>query len=266
MTDGAGRRARPLQGRAILVTRPRSQAGFLAQRIHEAGGEALLMPTLEIEPIDASPELERVLSRIADCVLAVFVSGNAVRCGWPRIEARGGWPAGLRAAAVGRGTAQALRAHGVREVIVPDGDADSEALLALPQLRDVRGWRVIVFRGVGGREQLAQALRARGAQVEYAECYRRSKPADAPTAALGRLRAGTLHAITATSGEGLSNLLELLGDAAPLALPVPVFAMHAHIGERARALGFAQVVVTQSGDEGLLRGMMMFFSGPAASG
>jgi uroporphyrinogen-III synthase len=266
MADDARRRALPLQGRAILVTRPRAQAGLLAQRIHEAGGEALLMPTLEIEPIEASPELDRVLSRIDDAALAVFVSANAVRCGWPLIETRGGWPTGVRAAAVGRGTAQALRAHGVAVIIAPEGDGDSEALLALPQLREVGGWRVIVFRGVGGRELLAQALRARGAEVEYAECYRRAKPADAPAAVLGRLREGTLHAITATSGEGLANLLDLLGDAASRALSVPVFAMHARIGERARDLGFAQVVVTQSGDEGLLRGMMMFFSGPAASG
>jgi uroporphyrinogen-III synthase len=58
----------------------------------------------------------------------------------------------------------------------------------------------------------------------------------------------------------------MLGDAAALVLAVPVFAMHARVGERARALGFSQVVVTQTSDEGLLRGMMLFFSGPAAGG
>jgi uroporphyrinogen-III synthase len=266
MTDGARRRALPLQGRAILVTRPRAQAGLLAQRIHEAGGEALLMPTLEIEPIEGAPELGRIVSRLADCALAVFVSANAVRCGWPLIEAHGGWPAGLRAAAVGRGTEQALHAHGLRDVIVPAGNGDSESLLAMPELREVRGWRIVVFRGVGGRELLAQALRARGADVEYVECYRRAKPGAVPPALLARLRTGTLHAITGTSGEGLANLLESLGEAAPLALSIPVFAIHPRIAERARALGFAQAVVTQSGDEGLLRGMMLFFSGPAASG
>jgi uroporphyrinogen-III synthase len=260
------RRALPLQGRAVLVTRPRAQAGLLAQRIHEAGGEALVMPTLEIEPVEAAPQLARAVSRLRQCALAVFVSANAVRCGWPLVEAGGGWPAGLRAAAVGRGTEHALRAQGVTDVIVPAGDGDSEALLAMPELREVRGSRIVVFRGVGGRELLAQTLRARGADVEYLECYRRARPGAAPPEVLARLRAGALHAITATSGEGLANLLELLGDAAPLALAVPVFAIHPRIAERARALGFAQAVVTQSGDEGLLRGMMVFFSGPAASG
>ena len=82
------------------------------------------------------------------------------------------------------------------------------------------------------------------------------------------LPSGTARAdgITATSAEGLGNLLELVGEAAPKVRDVPVFAMHARIGDAARALGFRQVVVTDSGDEGLLRGMMMFFSGPAAGG
>jgi uroporphyrinogen-III synthase len=265
MTDGKPRRAAPLAGRAILVTRPRAQAGALAKRIQEAGGEALILPTVEIEPLGLSPELAQVLAQLPRCDLAVFVSGNAVRCGWPLIAGAGGWPRGLRAAAVGRSTAEELRALGVQEVLAPEEGGDSEALLRLLEGQDMAGRKVVVFRGQGGRELLADALRARGAEVAYAECYRRIKPAAPSQPVLDRIRAGALDAITATSAQGLINLLALLGDASA-ARGVPVFAIHPRIGAAAQSAGFRQVVVTDSGDEGLLRGIIIFFSGPAAGG
>jgi uroporphyrinogen-III synthase len=265
MSDAKPRRIAPLAGRVILVTRPRGQAAALAKQIQEAGGQALILPTVEIEPLGPSAERAAALARLPRCDLAVFVSGNAVRCGWPLIAGAGGWPQGLRAAAVGRRTAEDLRAHGVREVLVPEGGDDSEALLRLPELQDMAGREVVVFRGQGGRELLADALRARGAKVAYVECYRRIKPHTSPQPVLDRIRAGALDAITATSAQGLSNLLDLLGDAGAVR-SVPIFAMHPRIGAAAQALGFQQVVVTESGDEGLLRGMMLFFSGPAAGG
>lgn len=231
--------------------------------IQQAGAEALLLPAVEIEPLGPSPELSAVLARLPQCDLAVFVSGNAVRCGWSLIAGAGGWPPGLTAAAVGQATAEALRALGVQQVLAPEEGGDSEALLRLPQLQALSGREVMVFRGVGGREHLAEGLRARGATVRYAECYRRIKPTGASQAVLERIRSGALDAITATSGQGLSNLLDLVGAADSLR-SVPLFAMHPRIGEAARALGFKQVVVTDSGDAGLLRGMMTFFSGPAA--
>jgi uroporphyrinogen-III synthase len=265
MTDCKPRRTAPLAGRVILVTRPRAQAAGLAKRIQEAGGEALILPTVQIEALGTSPELTRALAQLPRCNLAVFVSGNAVRCGWPLIAGAGGWPQGLRAAAVGRGTAEDLRARGVQEVLAPEQGGDSEALLRLLESEDLVGRKVIVFRGQGGRELLADALRARGAEVAYVECYRRIKPAMPSQPLLDRIRAGALDAITATSAEGLSNLLDLLGEPGAVR-SVPVFAMHPRIGATARSIGFRQVVVTDSGDEGLLRGIIIFFSGPAAGG
>jgi uroporphyrinogen-III synthase len=97
---------------------------------------------------------------------------------------RSGYPACRHQVfAVGPGTARALQAHGLDSIITPDGQ-DSEALLALPQLADVAGKRVVIVRGVGGRALLADTLRARGAQVDFMECYRRMRPrADAGAAA-----------------------------------------------------------------------------------
>jgi len=170
----------------------------------------------------------------------------------------------LRAAAVGGGTAAALRARGIEQVLVPPVGGDSESLLALPAMQQVSGQRVLVFRGVGGREQLADTLRARGAHVEYVECYRRVRTQADPEPLRARLRRGELDAITAASGEALANLLELTGaELAPKLVALPVFVTHANIGQAARRLGFRCVQVTPASDDGLLQGMMAFFAAPA---
>jgi len=73
------------------------------------------------------------------------------------------------------GTASALEERGFRAVIAPSGEADSEALAELPELQDLKGRSVVIF-AAGGREWLRTRLEARGARVEYAECYRRARP------------------------------------------------------------------------------------------
>ncbi|WP_296815495.1 uroporphyrinogen-III synthase [Thiobacillus sp.] len=65
--------------------------------------------------------------------------------------------------------------QGVEDVVTPDGQ-DSEAVLALPQLQAVAGRQVVIVRGVGGRALMADTLRARGADVHFMECYRRTCP------------------------------------------------------------------------------------------
>ena len=64
----------------------------------------------------------------------------------------------------------------------------------------------MIFRGEGGREELGEALRARGAEVTYAECYRRAAPATGAAGLSEVLSEGRAHALTLTSSEGLDNL------------------------------------------------------------
>ena len=78
------------------------------------------------------------------------------------------WPAGLIAFAPGPGTAEALADAGIANVRIPATTFDSDGLLALPELASTsQGKRVLIFRGDGGREQLGDTLRARGAEVDY---------------------------------------------------------------------------------------------------
>lgn len=247
-----------LAGRTVLVTRPVHQATALVQRVEAAGGEAFMFPALAIEPV-APEHLTDALAWLAGTDIAIFISPNAAQFGMAAIQARGGLSDALQVFAVGPGTARALAAQGVDGVITPDGQ-DSEALLALPQLQAVAGRRVLIVRGVGGRPLVADTLRARGANVQFLECYRRTCPHADAAPLVARWQAGGIDAVTVASAETLHNLAVMLGEpGAPLLAVTPLFAPHEKIAEAARRFGIAHVVATQGGDAGLLDGLVNWF-------
>jgi len=245
----------PLAGRTVLVTRPAHQAAALVQLIEAAGGVALAFPALAVEAVDAS-QLTGALTHLAAADMVIFISPNAAQFGMAAI---GALPATLQVFAVGPGTARALAAHGVTDVITPDGQ-DSEALLALPVLQDVAGKRVVIVRGVGGRPLLADTLGARGAQVHYLECYRRVCPQADAAPLRARWQAGGIDAVTVASAETLHNLAALLGETGtPLLASTPLFAPHEKIAAAARRFGIASVIATPGGDAGLVAGLINWF-------
>lgn len=251
----------PLQGTGVVVTRPADQARQLARMIAAAGGEAILFPALEIlDAADLRP-LHALIGRLDEFDCAIFISPTAVSKAMNLIHARRELPPQLAIAAIGKGSRRELERCGVKQVLAPLQQFDSEGLLALPQFQDMRGKRVVIFRGEGGRELLGDTLRARGAQVEYAECYRRGKPGLDAAPLLHRWARGEIHAVTVTSGESLHNLFELLGKLGQQWLKkTPLFVPHPRIAETARGLGVEQVVVTAPGDEGLLTDLIAWQS------
>jgi uroporphyrinogen-III synthase len=250
-----------LSGRCIVLTRPHEHAAGLADRIRAAGGEPLVFPAIEILPPEDSDALARVIARLEDFQLAIFISRTAAAKGHAAVTARRGWPKDLRVAAVGAGTAATLRRLGFDAVIAPGGQADSEALAALPELQDLRGKSVVVFRGQGGREWLRAALETRGARVDYAECYRRMRPAADTGPLLARWQRGEITAVSITSAEGLTNFLDMLGPAGKDCLcATPVFVPHPRVAEAAARLGLREVIVAGSGDEQTVASMAAFFA------
>ena len=250
-----------LGGRGILVTRPAARAAHLADCIRRAGGDPVLFPTLEIVSIleNSSFFIEDIENNIINSNLLIFVSPTAVEHGLAPFRAC--WPAGLVVAAVGAGTARLLRERGVTAVLAPAQGGDSEALAALPELQRVAGKRIVIVRGQGGREWLAGTLRARGAQVDYLECYRRVCPDTDADALVARWSAGGVAAVTMTSRQALDNLFAILpARARALAQATPLFAVHARIAEHARALGVAKIVTTGSGDAAIVSGLQSFFA------
>lgn len=249
-----------LQGRRILVTRPAAQAGELARMIRAHGGEAVLFPLLEIGPAtDAQPLLQAIV-RLDEYRIALFVSPNAVTFSVPHILARRNWPAELRVAAIGPSTTAELGALGLAQVLAPAQRFDSEALLALPefQAEQVAGTRVLILRGNGGRDLLAETLRQRGAQVDCVTCYQRSSPAELGPL-LSLLRSASLDALTISSSEGLRTLVDRL-DAGALErwCRLPLFVPHQRIAEIAARLGVRRVVLTPPVDAGILEGLCAY--------
>ena len=253
-----------LAGRGVLITRPREQASRLAELVQAAGGDARLFPTLEILDAPHPATLNAVFDRLEEFDLAVFVSPSAVQKALTLARVRRGdrpWPARLAVAAIGRGSRRALEGQGMNGIIAPDARADSESLLALPQLGDVAGKRVVIFRGDAGRELLGDTLLARGAQVVYAECYRRARPLADTGPLLDAWGRGKVHAVTVASGEALSNLYDMLGAPGQSRLrSTPLFVAHQRIAAQAGRLGVAQALVAGPGDEDMLAALVAYFS------
>jgi uroporphyrinogen-III synthase len=253
--------AGPLSGRGIVVTRPREHAPVLAERIRMAGGDPILFPTIEILPPENAAAVSSLVARLDGFQLAIFVSPTAAMRGDAMVVANRKWPESLRVAAVGMGTAGALEELGFHSVIAPSGQADSEALAELPELQDLHGRSVVIFRGQGGREWLRTKLEARGARVEYAECYRRARPEADAGSLLARWQRGGVDAVSITSTEGLVNFFEMLGPTGRGYLQAtPVFVPHPRIAHAARELGVREIVVTGQGDDRTATEIAAFFA------
>jgi uroporphyrinogen III methyltransferase/synthase len=155
----------PLAGVTVVVTRARAQASELAARLRTLGARALETPAIRIAPTsDALPSL-------AGFDLICLTSANGVQQLFERLAARGEDAralAGARVAAIGPGTARALREHGVIADIVPERFV-AEGLI--DALAEVAVSRVLIARAAGARDVLPDALAARGAQVEVVSLY-----------------------------------------------------------------------------------------------
>lgn len=250
-----------LAGRSIVVTRPAAQARQLAGLIRAAGGIPVLFPVLEILDSGDLRPLHALIDRLEEFDLAIFISPSAVNKAMNLITARRQLPPGLSIAAIGRGSARELKHFGVGEVIAPARKFDSEALLELPELTEIAGKRVVIFRGDGGRELLGDTLVARGAVLEYAECYRRGKPNSNAAPLLKAWARNELHAIVVTSSEGLHNLFDMVGKLGQSWLrKTPLFVTHARIAATARELGLAAVIEAGPGDAELAEGLVRYFT------
>ena len=253
----------PLAGKRILVTRPRELADALAALIREVGGEPILFPAIEISDVADRTAFYGIADRLEGFDLAIFISPTAVHRALDLLRShRKGraWPARLQVAAIGRGTARELERSGFAGVLAPPAEADSEALLALPGLTTLAGTQIVVFRGQGGRELLGDTLAARGARVEYAECYRRIRPAQEVSAPAPAWARRALDAVTVSSSEGLANLDALLRAwRRDWLRESPLFVPHSRIAAQAARLGARETVVAGPADREIALGLVAYF-------
>jgi uroporphyrinogen-III synthase len=230
----------------LLVTRPQPQADQWAGALRERGIDAFALPLISIGPPPDAAAVHAAWHTLDGAALAVFVSPNAVERFFAQRPPEASWPAGLPAATPGPGSARVLRDAGVDRVVEPAGDGglfDSEAMW-----RELSPWpwlgaRVLVVRGDGGREWLADQLRARGADVCFVQAYVRAVPLLAPherDLLADAAVAPEQHAWHFSSSQAIDHLVQL----APTAdwSRARAVATHPRIAARARAAGFAQVL------------------------
>ncbi|MBE9516412.1 MAG: uroporphyrinogen-III synthase [Proteobacteria bacterium] len=234
---------KPLAGARILVTRPAHQAGPLTEAIEQAGGQARLFPALAIGPKPLSEPERQQLHELDQVDTAFFISPNAVHHAFDTINKEGlTLPANIRLACVGAGSEQALAKHGYTNVIRPEHSFTSEGLLSRPEFSDMQGKRVLIFRGNGGRELLKQTLEARGARVNYIECYQRMLPDEDPAPLNQMITGDELDAVSVTSSDALRNLLQLTrDDLHPRLKNLPVFVVSPRMAKVAAELGFDHI-------------------------
>lgn len=245
----------------VLVTRPARQADGLCRLLEEAGYSAIQLATIEIREPDALEPLQSLAESLQNYDLAVFISVNAVTRGLDYILARRDWPQQVKIASVGASSAAALREHGLVADLVPVHQYNSEALLALDELQDMRGKRVVILRGNGGREHLRDTLRARGAEVDYVEVYRRVCPATDSQLMRSLLQPGALDVITVTSNETLQNLFSMAGGRGqPQLRALPLVVASERQAQLAQELGFehAAVVAKNAADAALVEAVKRF--------
>jgi len=205
--------AGPLSGASVVITRPAATARALQQRVRVLGGAVVSLPGTVLRATSA-PAMKAELRAAQDADVAIFVSPSAVRFAFALRRSLRFAPR-TRVCAVGEATRRALRRHGVRQVSAPPADRqDSEGLLALPELRALRGKRVVIVGAPGGRELLAQTLRARRAKVQEVHVYERRPPRFSRRQLAGLEQAAAPLLILVSSAEVLDNLREHL----PLAL------------------------------------------------
>lgn len=187
----------------FLITRPAGKADNLLQRLDELAVAYHYQPVITTQSVQLKPHDLQMLQQAEWIIL---VSLSAVHALEQQLD-----PAQLTAplVAVGETTATALQRWTGRRVIVPQ-DQRSEGLLALPELQEVAGNRVVIVRGNAGRELIKQGLSQRGALVRYVQSYRRL-----PLPLNGELlcqqwQQQNIECVVATSNEILHRIFEIV--------------------------------------------------------
>ena len=234
----------------VIVTRPAAQAADWVLQLHARGIDAVALPLIGIAPAPDAPALTAAWQGLARQRLVAFVSPNAAEQFFAQRPPSAAWPVAVLAASPGPGTTHALIALGVpaAQIVEPALDApqfDSEALWIQLASRDWRDASVLIVRGDGGRDWLADTLRGHGAQVAQLAAYRRIAPAfDAADEALLRaaLDAPASCLWFFSSSEAIDQLAALPMAAGADWRRAQAVATHPRIAERARQLGFGRVL------------------------
>lgn len=203
-----------LKGKRVLITRARSQAQSLAQRIESLGGEVIEFPTIEIRPPENDAPLDEAIKQIASYDWLIFTSVNGVERFLHRFERLGKNQtnlAGIEVVAIGPETARRLAVAQIQTRVVPKL-YQAEGILEALNPKNVLRKRVLIPRAAKARDILPETLRQWGARVDVVEAYQTVLPEVDVSALCRLLRDGAIDIITFTSSSTAINFAAMLGD------------------------------------------------------
>ena len=201
-------RTNALAGATLVITRPAGTSAAFAARARARGGDALVVPGLSLRAAADAPAARAALHAARNTQAWIFTSPAAVRFAFSLAPDLTIAPP-QRTLCVGSGTARVLALHDVR-AIAPCASSDSEGLLALPELADVRGRRIALVCAPGGRDLIAAELQRRGALVETIHVYQRMPPRLTGRHFEALARAPDPLITLVSSGAALTHLVALL--------------------------------------------------------
>ena len=210
--------SRPLFGRRYVVTRSREQASRLSSGLRELGADVWELPAIAIEPFKLDAAMRRAFAALPHTDWVVFTSSNGVEHFFDRLFESGRDAralAGCRLAAVGRSTAVALAARGLKADLVPLAFDAEHLLAALKRKLARRGPRrgVLLARAQEGRDVLPRGLRALGCPVQDLAFYRTVAAHGQAGAVLEALQAGKVDGVTFTSSTTVTHFKGLFSSA-----------------------------------------------------
>jgi uroporphyrinogen-III synthase len=241
-----------IKGLKVLLTRPKGQQQELQQHLLQAGADVVSFPVLAIEPLSEQVDAnywqccKQQCLRLDEFQHVIFISTNAVRHGFEWIEQY--WPqlpTGIHWYAIGSTTAKALQQYGIA-ANVGDASMNSEALLQLPGLQKLSNEKVLIVRGIGGRDFLQQQLQKRGAIVDALECYRRSLPFMPEGKLTELIESQQFDVICLHSGESLQNFVHMLGDKIEQSTDIALLVPGQRVAAMAKEQGFKTVIVADN--------------------
>ncbi len=191
----------------VLVTRPGEQGVQLCSLLERHGISAYHHPLIDIVADLTQPQLSAHLN---NAQIIIAVSRHAVQCAQQILSNNGtSWPKHAIYLAVGQKTAHYLSKYTQQKVHYPQV-SDSEHLLRLPVLNNVKQQTILILRGNGGRELIKDALVRRGAKVHYSETYKREFIPFDPVSCVSLWKAKQINQIIVTSSEQLDYLCSQL--------------------------------------------------------
>jgi len=233
----------------ILVTRPAPQANSLCHLIQKHNGHAIHFPTIAFGPPPDEPAFQQAIAVLGEqewlifnSPQAVFASIVAIRRQWPH------FPPEIKFAAVGEGTAKALREAG-HEAAFPRLEWNSEGLLALPAFQFVNGKKIAIIRGAGGREWLDRILIERGAHVLPVIAYERQLPQVEVEQIQALFVQHKIDIIVCASFEAVKNLIIMLGESGSLLKNCPLIVVSERIKKLAQDLDFRTIWVARNASD-----------------